>query len=558
MKKIYTLALAMMMAGAAWAQRSVTFQVDMTGQTVSANGVHIAGDFQMAAGAASNWDPAATALSQVGATNIYEVTVNIPDGLYQYKFINGNAWGDDEGIPAAAQVSAGLGFDGGNSNRWVQVTGNETLAAVMYGGAAPAGMSAVSMVLDMSLEASIADTVSVAGDFQGWSPGTTLLHDILNDSMYRYIYYIPTTDTMNFKFLNGAAWGSDEGVPSACAVNNNRRLIIANDTVFGPLCYAQCGPCFIPDTFAITVQVDMSAALCDFDPATDSVDIAGPFNGWGATEFFMDDSDGDLIYDITLPNIPGPEFEYKARIRKTGISPNYEGGNNHIIALSSDTTLAVRCFGQASGACSPLPPPADVTFQVDMTNGPSSFVKVFLIGNFTTPSWQGGAIELTASTTQPGVFETTVTQLCPGRIAFKYMIEDGSGNQQEESFASASDTSCLEPSGTGDYNRFIVRTSSNAIVNSAPWEDCATVGIRENEVASLKVYPNPFSGSTTIELPEGNFEVKVYNLTGSLVEHMSNVEGKVEWNAAQLNSGIYIINVSNEAGFTATQKVVLK
>ena len=44
MKKIYTLALAMMMAGAAWAQRSVTFQVDMSGQTVSANGVHIAGE----------------------------------------------------------------------------------------------------------------------------------------------------------------------------------------------------------------------------------------------------------------------------------------------------------------------------------------------------------------------------------------------------------------------------------------------------------------------------------------------------------------------------------
>ena len=59
-------------------------------------------------------------------------------------------------------------------------------------------------------------------------------------------------------------------------------------------------------------------------------------------------------------------------------------------------------------------------------------------------------------------------------------------------------------------------------------------------------------------MPEGNFEVKVYNLTGSLVEHMSNVEGKVEWNAAQLNAGVYIVNVSNDEGFTATQKVVLK
>lgn len=555
MKKIYTLMLAMMMAGAAWGQRSVTFQVDMSGQTVSANGVHIAGDFQMAAGAAGNWDPAATALSQVGATNIYEVTVNIPDGLYQYKFINGNAWGDDEGVPAAAQVSAGLGFNGGNSNRWVQVTADDTLAAVMFAGAAPAGHSAVSMVLDMGLEATIDTVVSVAGDFQGWSPGTTELYDILGDSVYRHIAYIPTTDTMNFKFLNGGAWGSDESVPSACAVNNNRQLIIAADTVFGPICFAQCGPCFIPDTFDLTIQVDMSGALCDFDPATDSVDIAGPFNGWGGGDY-LTDGDGDLVYDITVRAV-APEFQYKARIISGG-NTSWEPGNNNVVNFNKDTTLAPRCFGYASGSCSPLPPPADVTFQVDMTNGPSSFVKVFLIGNFTDPQWQSGAIELTASSTQPGVFETTVTQLCPGRIAFKYMVEDGSGNQVEESFATATDSSCLEPSGTGDMNRFLVRTSSNAIVNSAPWQDCASISVIENKVASLNVYPNPFSGSTTIELPEGTYDVKVYNLTGALVSAMNQVEGKVEWNAAQLNAGVYIVNVSNEEGFIATQKVVLK
>ncbi len=555
MKKIYTLALAMLMSGGiAWAQSSVTFQVDMTGQTVNANGVHIAGDFQQAAGATGNWDPAATALSQVGTSNIYAVTVNIPNGKYEYKFINGNAWGDDEGVPAASQVSAGIGLGGGNSNRWVQVAGNDTLPAVLFGGAAPAGHSAVSMILDMGLETNM-DTVSIAGDFQGWSPGTTQLYDILADSMYRYIAYIPTNDTMNFKFLNGAAWGTDESVPSACAVNNNRQLIVSADTVFGPLCYAQCGPCFIPDTFDLTLQVDMSGALCDFDPATDSVDIAGPFNGWSGGDY-MADPDGDLVYEITVRAV-APEFQYKARIISGG-NANWEPGNNNVVNFSGDTTIAVRCFGLASGACSPLPPPADVTFQVDMTNGPSSFVKVFLIGNFTNPQWQGGAIELTASSTQPGVFETTVTQLCPGRIAFKYMIEDGSGNQVEESFTSAQDTSCLEPSGTGDFNRFLERTSGNAVTVSAPWELCSTIGVAEEMAAEFKVYPNPFSGSTNINLPEGKFQVSVYNVTGTLVSEMTDVEGAVEWNASNLKAGVYLINVRNAEGFSATEKVIVK
>lgn len=555
MKKIYTLALAMLFAGATWAQRSVTFQVDMTGQTISANGVHVAGDFQMAAGAAGNWDPAATSLSQVGTSNIYSVTVNIPDGTYQYKFINDNDWPGVEGVPAAAQVSAGIGLGNGNDNRWMVVTGNDSLAPVMFGGAAPAGHSAVSMLLDMSLESMISDTVSVAGDFQGWSPGSTILEDVLGDSLYRYIAYVPTTDTMNFKFLNGAAWGSDESVPSACAVNNNRQLIIANDTVFGPLCYAQCGPCFIPDTFDLTLQVDMSGALCDFDPATDSVDIAGPFNGWGGGDF-LDDSDGDLVYEITVRAV-APEFQYKARIIKGG-NANWEPGNNNVVTFSSDTTMAPRCFGLPSGACNPVPPAADVTFQVDMTNGPASFVTVYLIGNFTDPQWQSGAIPMTLSATQPGVFETTVTALCPGRIAFKYMIEDGSGNQVEESFLSANDTACLEPSGTGDFNRFLVRSNGNAITNSAPWEDCATISLTEAALISPKVYPNPFSGSTTIELPAGNFDVTVYNLTGSVVTEMLDVSQKVEWNAQNLEAGVYIVSISNEAGLTATQKVILK
>lgn len=556
MKKIYTLALAMMFAGAAWAQRSVTFQVDMTGQTINANGVHIAGDFQMAAGAAGNWDPSATSLSQVGTSNIYDVTVTIPDGTYQFKFINDNGWGGVESVPAASQVSAGLGFNGGNDNRWVVVTADDTLAPVLFSGAAPSGQSAVSLVLDMSLEATIDPVVSVAGDFQGWSPGTTELYDVLGDSLYRHIAYINTGDTMNFKYLNGGAWGSDESVPSACAVNNNRQLIAMADTVFGPICFAQCGPCFIPDTFDLTLQVDMSGALCDFDPATDSVDIAGPFNGWAGGDF-LDDSDGDMVYEITVRAV-APEFQYKARIIKGG-NASWEPGSNNVVTFSSDTTMAVRCFGFASGTCNPLPPAADVTFQIDMTNGPASFVKVFVIGNFTDPQWQSGAIELTASTTQPGVFETTVAQMCPGRFAFKYMIEDGSGNQVEESFTNATDTTCLEPSGTGDFNRFIERQNGNAVVNLAPWEDCGVnVGVVENLTAQFNVYPNPFNGSTNIDLPAGSFNVKVYNLTGSVVAQMNDVIGNLEWNAEGLNAGVYMVNVSNANGYNATQKVVLK
>ncbi len=73
-------------------KRKVTFTVDMAKQVVSPNGVHLAGNLQAAAGFPKDWDPASTLLTKVGATSKYAVTLDVPDGDYAYKFVNGNDW----------------------------------------------------------------------------------------------------------------------------------------------------------------------------------------------------------------------------------------------------------------------------------------------------------------------------------------------------------------------------------------------------------------------------------------------------------------------------------
>lgn len=556
MKKFYTILLAVCFsAGAMWAQnRSVTFQVDMSGVTVSANGVHVAGDFQQAAGASGNWQPGATQMTQVGTSNIYAATVSIPDGKYQFKFINDNDWPGVESVPGIAQVSLGMGFGSGNDNRFTAIASDTTLPAILFGGAAPAGMSNITMLVDMSTQATVEDTVSVAGDFQGWSPGVSLMNDFTGDSMYRHVAYVMAPDTLNFKYVNGTAWGQDESVPSACAVGGNRQLIAGGDTVFGPLCYAQCIACFIPDTFNVTLQVDMSAT-CGFDPTTDSVDIAGPFNGWSGGDM-LTDPDGDMVYTITKRML-APSFEYKARFIVGG-SPNWESGNNRVVNFSGDTTVPVRCFGfETYGACAAKPDPSDITFEVDMSNTSATFTNVYLIGDFTDPSWQGGAVALTPTGT-PGVFSTTITGICPGKIAFKYMIDDGSGNQIEEDFSAATDTSCLEPSGTGNYNRFYVRPDDQPKTISAPWEECANISVSEVAAAEFKVYPNPFKGSTTVELPAGVFNLKMIDVSGKVVSQVNNAETKVELNADGFTPGVYFLTVTNNSGYNQTQKLIIQ
>ena len=70
----------------------ITFQVDMTNEVISPNGVHIAGDFQSIAGLGGNWSPSSTEIMDNNGDGIYSITVLIPENTYEYKFINGNAW----------------------------------------------------------------------------------------------------------------------------------------------------------------------------------------------------------------------------------------------------------------------------------------------------------------------------------------------------------------------------------------------------------------------------------------------------------------------------------
>jgi hypothetical protein len=77
-------------------------------------------------------------------------------------------------------------------------------------------------------------------------------------------------------------------------------------------------------------------------------------------------------------------------------------------------------------------------------------------------------------------------------------------------------------------------------------------------------YPNPFNPNTTI-----NFQVKqysdisinIYDINGKIVENLFNGfksagEYKIDWNAANIPSGVYFVNM-NTNSFTSTQKIML-
>jgi alpha-amylase len=222
----------------------------MRQQTVSAQGVHVAGSFQQAAGFDSNWNPAATPLSDPDGDGIWETTVTVPRGLYHFKYINGNSWDHQPELPPA---QCGVDDGGGNFNREVAVgSTNLRLPVVQFNACNPQLILSV----NMSNEPPSAEGVHVAGNFQAlagyasdWHPSATPLYDLNGDGTYEVRISLPTNGLFQYKYLNGNSWQAAEQVPAACGVDDgnsghNRTVDATTEVTTAPTyCFSSCERC---------------------------------------------------------------------------------------------------------------------------------------------------------------------------------------------------------------------------------------------------------------------------------------------------------------------------
>lgn len=241
MYKILISALLLSLSTSAFAKQ-VKFAVDMTGQTVSPNGVHVTGDFQEIAGyAGGNWVSNTTLLTQEGSTSVYSITIDLPAfAKYEYKFVNGDQFYDAEFVPVESRV----GYDF-NDNRWIYVdsTDNSVYSAgnILFAGNAPAGKMLVRFLVNMQDETVSANGVHVAGNFQGSDPAASILYSFVSN-VYEAIYFADA-GTVSYKFYNGNSSNTAETVPSSCAQNGHRQATASSDLVLDVVCFSSCTAC---------------------------------------------------------------------------------------------------------------------------------------------------------------------------------------------------------------------------------------------------------------------------------------------------------------------------
>lgn len=448
--------------------RTVTFRVDMSQQTVPATGVHIAGSFQ-------NWNPATSQMT-LTANGVYTFSAQIAQGTaIQYKFINGNTWAGEEQVPSACGVSNGFG----GYNRALTVTQDTILPIVCFGSCTTCQplppSKLVTFQVNMSNVASVSPLgVRIAGNFQGWNPASTPLTS--NGSIWSITVPLPVGQSIEYKFINGNAWGQDETVPAACGTGTpaNRFLTVPNaDTILPAVCFGTCNtncPVIPPaPKKAVTFRVNMAQQTV----SPNGVHVAGNFQGWNpatspmtldtATGLYIrldSASVGDTVY---YKFINGNAWGQDETV-PTACGIGFPSPNRWFVMPNTDTILPEVCFGMC-GPC-PVPQPRNVTFRVDMKNETVSPNGVFLAGSFN--NWSPTATPMTAN---GSIYSATVIINAGTSVQYKFL------NDSSFTGAESVPPACGVSDGFGGFNR-IFNVTEDTILPAVCFTLCDTCPVQ--------------------------------------------------------------------------------
>ncbi len=488
---------------------NVTFQVNMAQQTISPNGVFVAGSFQ-------GWNATASPMQDLDGDLVYTFTTDIAAGTnIEYKFINGNTW---EQVPAACGI-------GGFSNRNLTVGNTDTVLNTVClnscSNCVVVIMIATTFQVNMNNVTVDPNGVHVAGSFQGWNPASTALTDSNADGIFEITVNIAEGETVNYKFINGNAWSGSESLPAACGVGDgfggyNRSHVVSNNNP-ATVCFSACENCSTPGctdanacNFNAEATSDDGSCLviggsCDdgdnstandlvqndcacmgtpaiptmvifqVDMNNQSVDpsgvfVAGSFNGWDATATQMSEFQPGQYQAVAFV-FPGEEVQYKflngndwagVEIVPTdcGIDDGFGNINRTISIGATAITTPMICFSECA-ACVAIES-SNVTFTVDLSNQTISPNGVHIAGSF--QNWDAAATPMTAM----GNGQFTYTTEIPTGTTIQYKFINGNDWTGAEEVA----FTCAFNDGTGNYNRSHNVVSGNNNIGPVCFGQC--------------------------------------------------------------------------------------
>jgi hypothetical protein len=217
----------------------VTFLLDMNGQTGFTT-PEVNGTF-------NGWCGNCTAMSDADADNVWQVTVTLPEGSYEYKFSADN-WNTQENLAAGSACTI---TTGAYTNRTLNVTQDIALDTVCWASCSACGQNTgpfnVTFNVDMSQAPFNFTTPEINGTFNNWCGNCAVLTDPENDNIWSITIPL-AAGSYTYKFSYDNWTGQEElNVGSSCTYTENgftNRLIDVTDNIVLPsFCWESCDPC---------------------------------------------------------------------------------------------------------------------------------------------------------------------------------------------------------------------------------------------------------------------------------------------------------------------------
>ncbi len=137
-----------------------------------------------------------------------------------------------------------------------------------------------------------------------------------------------------------------------------------------------------------------------------------------------------------------------------------------------------------------------VTFMVDLgSNIPDPNGRIYVMGNFKTPSWVAGAVRLNKIDGTANRYAITVFNICKDTFDFIFLNGDSSLTSSREVFPNPASQTCLVYNGPSNYDRRFIKTSVGDITLAYNFKSCPTIlplGLN----TARKVLYEVFSSST--------------------------------------------------------------
>jgi hypothetical protein len=238
MKKILFAILSIFSLSAA-AQVDVTFQVDMNGvtgfTTPEVNGIFNA------------WCGNCAPMSDANADGVWDLTISLAPGTYEYKYSFDNWAGQETLVPGSScTMTTGI-----YTNRVLNVSVADSLPVVCWGSCEACGVSSgpynIMFVVDMSASGTTFITPEVNGTFNNWCGGCAPMSDANGDNIWELTIPL-NTGIYEYKYAYDT-WAGSEALTAGdpCTVTNsgftNRTLDVTGTLVMDTVCYGSCISC---------------------------------------------------------------------------------------------------------------------------------------------------------------------------------------------------------------------------------------------------------------------------------------------------------------------------